>query len=98
MRCGSVEEGEVLSWFVEQARALVGARRVVLFGSRARGDAGERSDFDIAIETEHPERMQLLRAVVDENPLTLVAFDIVDLTAVSQEFRNRILSEGRDIL
>lgn len=28
-------------------------RRIILFGSRARGDADERADYDIALDDEH---------------------------------------------
>ncbi len=34
---------------------------VVLFGSRARGDAGRRSDYDVAVFVEAPEPNQALR-------------------------------------
>lgn len=45
-----------------------GARRVLLFGSRARGDAGPGSDFDVFVEMESRERpaernARILRAI-----------------------------------
>lgn len=97
MKCGSQEEFTVLQWISLQAKQIVGAQKVILFGSRARGDADERSDFDIAIEATHPDKFPELRAILEENPLTLLAFDIVDLATVSQEFRERILREGKEI-
>jgi predicted nucleotidyltransferase len=98
MKCGSVEEQRVLRWIVSQVHQTCGAdTRVILFGSRARGDAGDRSDFDIAIEAGEPTCLSELRSLVEENPETLLAVDLVDLYEVSEDFRSRILNEGRDI-
>jgi len=76
---------------------VVGARKVILFGSRARCDAGDRSDFDIAIEPQFPDAMSELRSEAEENPLTLLAFDIINIHSADEKFCERILSEGRDI-
>ena len=97
MKCGSAEELNVLRWIAREAKRLAQADRVLLFGSRARGDADERSDFDIAIDTGDTSKLALLQAALDENPVTLLAFDVVDLSNVDPEFRNRILSEAKDI-
>jgi predicted nucleotidyltransferase len=97
MKCGSPEELAVLQWVSRQAKSIVGAKRVVLFGSRARGDALDRSDFDIAIEAEFPEKLSELRETLEENPLTLLAFDVVNLSSANPEFRERILKEAKDI-
>jgi predicted nucleotidyltransferase len=97
MKCGSPEERAVLQWIVSRAKIVVGARKVILFGSRARSDADDRSDFDIAIEPQFPDAMSQLRSEVEENPLTLLAFDIININLAEETFRTRILSEGRDI-
>ncbi|NBW83080.1 nucleotidyltransferase domain-containing protein [bacterium] len=97
MNGGSEEEKRVLRWVAKKAREVAGAKQVILFGSRARGDAGERSDFDIAILTDEPEKLSELRHVLEENPLTLLAFDIVDLSSAQEVLRARILAEGVDI-
>jgi predicted nucleotidyltransferase len=97
MKCGSDEELAVLQWSVQKAKEVADATRVLLFGSRARGDADDRSDFDIAIETDFPEKLAELNALFQEHPLTLVAFDVVDLRSAQPHFQARILSEAKDI-
>lgn len=43
------DQGGVIKEIVTRVRQAVGAERIVLFGSRARGDARTASDFDILI-------------------------------------------------
>ncbi|MEI8027419.1 MAG: nucleotidyltransferase domain-containing protein [Pseudomonadota bacterium] len=98
MKCGSEEERIVLSWFASQASKVTCASKILLFGSRARGDAGDRSDFDFAIDTPFPQKIAELRAILEDNPYTLLSFDVVDLNSVSPEFRKRIISESKPIV
>jgi predicted nucleotidyltransferase len=97
MMCGTPEEARVLQWVSDKALEVLAAKRVLLFGSRARGDADDRSDFDIAVETDCPEKIAEFLALLEENPVTLLAFDVVNLATAKAEFRDRILAEGRDI-
>jgi len=65
------------------------AYRVFLFGSRATGTAGERSDIDIGIEGPAPVPRVILAAIedeIDEAP-TLYTIDIVDFARVPEKFR-----------
>lgn len=57
----------------------LGARRVVLYGSRARGDARERSDIDLAVFGAPPESRSLFLDRLEELP-TLLDFDLVYVT------------------
>ena len=59
--------------------AAFGADRIVLFGSRARGDHRERSDIDIAVYGMPAEKRAAFSDAVDELP-TLLAFDVVFLS------------------
>lgn len=69
--------------------------RVILFGSRARGDNGERSDIDLAVSGG---RTQLFSLMVDEETSTLLKFDVVNLDGtVQRELRESIRKEGKVI-
>ena len=68
-------------------------RRVVLFGSRARGDYRRTSDIDLAVTGGDIDRFAL---DVDEETSTLLEYDIVNLDrAMQDELREAIQKEGR---
>lgn len=56
--------------------------KVLLFGSRARGDNWERSDIDLAVSGGN--RMMFSLDVEEDVP-TLLKFDVVDLDTCRQE-------------
>lgn len=64
---------------LEQIRSMAeqyNLRRVILFGSRARGDFTERSDIDLAVSGGNTSAFAL---AVDEETDTLLKYDIVNL-------------------
>jgi len=65
------------------------AYRVFLFGSRATGSAGERSDIDIGIEGPAPVSRVALAAIHDEleEAPTLYTIEVVDFARTSEKFR-----------
>lgn len=66
--------------------------KVILFGSRARGDYKEKSDIDLAVSGGKIAEFSL---AVDEYTSTLLKFDIVNLDAsVQKELRQSIAREG----
>jgi uncharacterized protein len=74
------------------------AYRVFLFGSRATGSAGERSDIDIGIEGPAPVSRAALAAIheeLDEAP-TLYTVEVVDFARVPEKFRR--VAERRMLL
>jgi predicted nucleotidyltransferase len=78
-------------------RGLAGRNaRVYLFGSWARGEASRVSDIDVAIlpsESLPDGLLTEIQEALDES-LSLYPVDLVDLAAVSDAFRARVLAEG----
>ena len=69
-----------------------GIQKVILFGSRARGDYKERSDIDLAIAGGNGD---LFALDVDEYTSTLLMYDIVNLDkSVQEELLESIQKEG----
>ena len=80
---------------IDQIKALAkqhNVRKVVLFGSRARGDYRERSDIDLAVYDGDYARFAL---DVDDETHTLLSYDIVDMNkSVDSELVESIEREG----
>lgn len=69
-----------------------GIKKVILFGSRARGTNEERSDIDIAVSGGDTAKFSL---EIDEEAHTLLMFDVVDLDGfVSEELKKEIERDG----
>ncbi len=69
-----------------------GVRRVILFGSRARGTHTERSDVDIAVSGGN---FDAFYWDIKECVHSLLTFDIVDLDAgISDELKTEIQKDG----
>ena len=88
--CLSVELLEQLFALAERG----GASRMVLFGSRARGDHRARSDIDLAVWGLDGPASGRLRLALEELP-TLLEFDLVCVDQeTDRELLARILEEG----
>lgn len=87
---------EFIDKVVGEAVRQLRPERVILFGSRARGDAEERSDYDIAIEAPDVTEGQWSRFVLDtkENLDTLLDIDLIRLDQASPWLREAIEREG----
>ena len=79
-------------------RACPKIERILLFGSRARGDAQARSDIDLAVSCPRVSQREWLDLcdVLEELP-TLLRVDLVRLDTAGAALRNRILREGRTL-
>lgn len=67
-------------------------QKVILFGSRARGDNRERSDIDLAVTGGN---VRDFRLDIDDEVRTLLMFDVVNLDgAVQESLLNVIQKEG----
>lgn len=83
--------------FVEELKKLSFVEEIWLYGSRARGDNGERSDIDIAIRCPGASEVEwmLVLKIVEEAD-TLLKIDCVRLESLKDEnpLKENILSEG----
>jgi predicted nucleotidyltransferase len=70
--------------------------KIILYGSRARGDAREGSDIDVALDMgKEIDRLAMVNIVGDLEESSLpIHFDIVDFTKVSLDMQKRILRDG----
>ena len=78
---------------IRQLAAQYDIQRVLLFGSRARGDYRPRSDIDLAISGGNAAVFTL---AVDEETDTLLMYDVVNLDgAVQPELLKEIEKDGK---
>lgn len=61
---------------IQELAEKYGVKKVILFGSRARGDFRKTSDIDLAVEGRNFERFSL---DVNEDTSMLLEYDIVNL-------------------
>ena len=90
-----MDELSAVRAIVHQADKALDLKRVFLFGSRARGDAREDSDIDLAFDHRSPPPIwaDFVNAMREHAP-TLLDLDLIDLAQATPELRARILAEG----
>jgi len=72
-----------------------GIKQVILFGSRARGDAEDRSDIDLSIEAPDIHERQWLEIVfLLEKIDTLLPIDVVRWEDAPDTLKRKIQTEG----
>lgn len=77
---------------IQQIARQCAVEKVVLFGSRARGDYKERSDIDLAVSGGD---VPLFSVMVDEETWTLLKYDVVNLDGTVQPgLRESIEKDG----
>jgi len=88
---------KVVAHVVRRAATCPGIERVVLFGSRARGDATARSDYDFAVHAAglaHAEWSRWCLDTVESSP-SLCRLDLVLASdSITDDLRRAIESEG----
>lgn len=84
-----------IAHLVDQLTGAADLQRIVLFGSRARGDAEDRSDIDLAIEAPRLTReewFQLMDCV--EAAETLLPIQVIRFEEASPHLQDEINREG----
>lgn len=100
MKTGAEREAEIVQMLKDlfaSRQADLKKHRVLLFGSRARGNAKQRSDFDLAVDGDEPLPIQKFYEIEEalESLPTLCSFDWVDLTKVNSRFREEALKSAQ---
>lgn len=75
-----------------------GVKRLALFGSVLRGDAGDDSDIDLLVEFAEPERVGYFTLMETQRALGDVFGRTVDLRTpgeLSRHFRDEVVAEAR---
>lgn len=92
MKTGTGVENHIWEEIITLARRYE-IQRVILFGSRARGDYRRTSDIDLAVSGGNVPAFMI---DVEEDVATLLKFDIVDMgKEMQEELRMSILTEGK---
>lgn len=87
---------EVIAEITQRCRNY-GAQKIILFGSRAKGTATERSDIDISVSGVASSDIFELEEALEDIP-TLYTIDLVDLdTCKNQLLLEDIKQYGREI-
>lgn len=71
---------------------------LVLFGSRARGDARRRSDFDLAVmprEGFEDKELIVFSDLLEQSSEIIYQIDLVDMRQASDELKAKVEAEGR---
>jgi uncharacterized protein len=71
-----------------------GVKRVILFGSRARGTASQRSDIDLAVEGDETVDWTNMWLEVEDYP-TLLEIDLVPMHQIKGVFAQRVARDGK---
>ena len=77
-----------------RAETYLKPRKVWLYGSRARGDARENSDFDLAFEISDDTNWSRFVTEVSDDPPSLHKFDLVNYEQTDASLREAIHKEG----
>lgn len=84
--------------FIQTLKKLPFVQKVILFGSRARGDEQSRSDIDLAIDCPEvtQDQWHKILDIIDEAD-TLLLIDCVNLAKADEKFKKNILTDGVEL-
>ena len=87
---------EVIDTIVERIGSNPHVEKVILFGSRARGDEEERSDIDLAVVGPEITRddWREMRDYIEETARTLLFIDLLRFETAPSNLKESIIKEG----
>lgn len=87
-------EDPILKKIVEQVLQHCNPKKIVLFGSRARGDYREKSDYDISVSGINESNYAEVLNAIDDNDYTLRKIDLLKYENLNEEYQNSVNTEG----
>ena len=84
----------VLDKILEIIKSTVKSGDIILFGSRARGDHTEKSDYDIAIKGISEAEYARVIEQLDENEVTLKKIDLLRYENLNVAYKTSVDKEG----
>lgn len=89
-------EEEIVQKTIDILKQQLNPRRIILFGSRAKGTAHHGSDFDFALDMSKPDSL-LCRRVWDHIEIFsgLYGIDLIFLDDVNPPFKELVLTTGK---
>ena len=90
-----IKNDVIITWIADVLKRCATVDGAILFGSRARGDNKERSDYDVAIAGNvAPEDKIDIDSAIEELP-TLLKIDVVYMAELAEDkFLQNIKKEG----
>ncbi|MBU0683045.1 MAG: nucleotidyltransferase domain-containing protein [Candidatus Omnitrophota bacterium] len=91
-------EKEIVQAVVNILAEVLSPSRIILFGSRAKGNNEQHADFDFAVDIPRPD-ISMERKIKDEveKASGLYKVDIIYLDDVDEDFKNIVLGTGKVI-
>ena len=83
-----------LKKIVEQVLQHCKPQKIVLFGSRARGDYREKSDYDISVSGINESNYAEVLNAIDDNDFTLKKIDLLKYENLNEEYQKSVNTEG----
>jgi predicted nucleotidyltransferase len=87
---------EIINEICRVLKRRLKPRRIILFGSRAKGHASRHADFDFAVDRKRP-KFSIERKIKEEIEAVggLYKVDVVYLDSIEKEFKRLILGAGK---
>jgi hypothetical protein len=83
------KEDRRLNAFIEKLRERFNPEKIILFGSRARGDYLEESDYDIMIISKAFENLNFRERIIEVYKLINEPFNVEAICLTPEEFERR---------